>query len=366
MKRYSILLVAALFGTQYLSAQGVTFYSEEFGLAVRAQLNLEETASVTASQLEAITELDLSDLELTDIRDLTYCPKIRQLNLEGNKLENVALLANLDSLREVNLSHNQLESINELVFSRSPEMMVDVAFNYIQDFSCFNTLTNCCFTIEGTSFQSVKNAPYYDVREFYTNLMAKDTPHVYYRGYTNMTAKSSLRIAETTTEAVIDGELHDVAVSGDNDSPTKIVLTNGEQEVVTYAITPQYFEVAGGKLLTIDTQLPDNYQFGMVYARHGTAIASGSVILYTAPATPVPDIIYFYIYQGTDLRLIAYHYVNVSGDVNGDHVVNAADVMQAVKLMNTGEYNSAADMNGNGTIDQADVEAIARMILLAE
>ena len=154
MKRNCIIIsLLALLVVTRVSAQGVSFHSEVIANVIKSHIGVEETASVSTSQLDTITVLDLSDLGLTDVRDLLAVPNVRRLNLEGNKLEDISPLANLENLSELKLCHNQLESINEMLFSLSPKMTIDVAFNYIQDFSGFNTLTPCCFTIEGTSFQ---------------------------------------------------------------------------------------------------------------------------------------------------------------------------------------------------------------------
>ena len=218
MNRYiSFIFVMISFAvTAY--GQEVKFRSSEFEIGVRQHLGMDDTGKITVQHTDTITTLDLSGLGISDIRDVEYLPKLRKVNLDFNEVSDVSPLVNLDSLRSVSLRYNGLQSIHVMAFANSPEMTVDVSFNQIEDFSCFNALTPCRFTVEGAFLQL------------------------------------------------------------------------GERTEVE----------------------------------------------------------------------------NSPGDVNGDHVVNAADVVQAVKLMNTGGYNSAADMNGNGTIDQADVEAIARMILLAE
>ena len=271
MKRNSIIIsILALLVVMRVSAQGVSFHSEDFANAIRYHIGLDESADVSSSQLDTITVLDLSGLDLTDIRDVENLPNVRNLNLEGNKIENVAPLANLDSLRVLNLCHNQLESINELEFSQSPEMMVDVAFNYIQDFSCFTMFTTCCFTIEGTSFQSVKNAPYFDVRELHAELMADNVIDVFYRGYTNMPDQPILTIGLAESEAIVDGDIHIVTVSDSISETAQVTLTNGQMSETTYVIPPKDYQVEAGETVILETGLPDDYILSYASAKVGT------------------------------------------------------------------------------------------------
>ena len=74
-------------------------------------------------------------------------------------VDNVQPLTVLDSLVWVDLSYNNLKNINELVYSKSMKMTINVAFNYIGDFSLFGLNTRCNFILEGTTFQIMENAP---------------------------------------------------------------------------------------------------------------------------------------------------------------------------------------------------------------
>ena len=302
-----------------VSAQGVRFYSEDFANAVRYHIGLDESAEINASQLDTITVLDLSCLDLTDIRDLLYIPNVKRLNLEGNKLENVAILANLEFLSELNLCHNQLESINELVFSRSPEMTVDVAFNYIQDFSCFNTFADCCFTIEGTGFQSVKNAPYFDVRELHAELMVDDVIDIYYRGYTNMSEQSVLKIGMTESEALMDGDIHHVSVPENTTEVTPVTLSNGKVSETTYVLPPKEVEVEAGQTIILETGLPDDYRLAYVHVNVGTFEIVGNALKYTAPTEGGGDVIDFCYYQESTLKGISRFYIN-GGEVTSESI----------------------------------------------
>ena len=63
----------------------------------------------------------------------------------------------------------------------------------------------------------------------------------------------------------------------------------------------------------------------------------------------------WYEYAGSDADL--------SGDVNGDGNVNAADIVEAVNLIKTGGYDKAADLNNDGKVDGTDVDAITKIIM---
>lgn len=134
-------------------AQKVTFYSPEFELGVKMHLGLDESDDVLQSQMDAITEIDLSGLEITDIRDVVYLPNVKVLNLSYNYIDDVSSLLPLDSLREVNLSNNRLESINILAFVEVDSMLVDISNNSIEDLSFFYAPIQCRFIFIGTEMQ---------------------------------------------------------------------------------------------------------------------------------------------------------------------------------------------------------------------
>jgi len=52
----------------------------------------------------------------------------------------------------------------------------------------------------------------------------------------------------------------------------------------------------------------------------------------------------------------------VRGDVNGDGLVNSADISAVVDVITTGVVNSAADVNGDGRVDSGDISYIVNII----
>ncbi|MDR1091792.1 MAG: cadherin-like beta sandwich domain-containing protein, partial [Prevotella sp.] len=146
-------------------AQKLNLYSGDFENAVRYNLGLAETAPVTKETADTVTVLNLSGFGLTDIRDIVYFPNIQKLDLSFNRLRNVSPLIILRYLNWVNLSNNFLESVDVLVFSISPQLLVDATSNYIQDFELLKDSQQCLFTIIGIGLQK----PFYGVRKLYTD-----------------------------------------------------------------------------------------------------------------------------------------------------------------------------------------------------
>ena len=53
----------------------------------------------------------------------------------------------------------------------------------------------------------------------------------------------------------------------------------------------------------------------------------------------------------------------ISGDVNGDYVINVQDIVQIVNLIFNEEYNPAADIDNNSTVDVLDIIQLVNIIL---
>ena len=138
----TILLAVTILCVQ---AQKVTFLSKGFEFGVKAHLGLSETSEVLQAQTDTITSIDLSGLEIDDISDMVYLPNVEKLNLSQNEIIDVEPLASLEHLQYVNLKSNQLESINALAFALADSMLVNVADNYISEFTYLFSTTICQF-----------------------------------------------------------------------------------------------------------------------------------------------------------------------------------------------------------------------------
>ena len=54
---------------------------------------------------------------------------------------------------------------------------------------------------------------------------------------------------------------------------------------------------------------------------------------------------------------------SITGDVNGDSLVNIQDIILTVSLVLSGQYDSVADLNSDGSLDILDVIQIINIIL---
>ena len=155
-KIIAVLLVSIALATS-VSAQQVTFFSPEFEEGVKMHLGLNEDDHVTQQQTDTITTINLSGYGITDIRDVVYLANVLSLDLSYNDIRDVAPLLSLDSLHHVDLSANQIEDIQMLVFASSDSMMVNVAYNYIEDFSSFFLPSTCNVRVAGMASQNDKS-----------------------------------------------------------------------------------------------------------------------------------------------------------------------------------------------------------------
>lgn len=374
MKRVVVILYT-LMVVFPMTAQNVTFYSEEFKLGVTRHLGLDVDADVTQTLTDTITSIDLSGLGIRDLRDAVYLPNVKTLNLSSNGISNVLPLMSLDSLKVLNLANNDLESINPLVFSTSEWMNVDVSFNYINDFSFFFSPTQCQFTISGMDFQQDKNAPYFDVYQLFVDINAEGKPEVFYRGYTNMEAAANILCGEAQTAATMDGDTRSAVVPGSPTAAAMVVLTNGERADTTWVVPPTEYELEASATLTIATGLPEDYTIASVYSKNGIeATVDGVNISYTAPEDLDTDTLYISYYEGSRLRGFTEFYIvnpnaisTLLGDANNDRRVNIADITAVINKISgrqpTRFIQQNVDFNNDGKITEIDITPLINIIL---
>jgi len=51
------------------------------------------------------------------------------------------------------------------------------------------------------------------------------------------------------------------------------------------------------------------------------------------------------------------------GDINGDNSINIQDIVLAVNLVLSNEYNDLADLNSDSTVDILDIVQLVNIIL---
>ena len=370
MKRIIILIATACLAFSARS-QTVSFYSPEFEIGVKAHLGLGLDDPVIQSRTDTITMLNLSNLGITDIRDLCYLPNVRNLNLSTNGISDISPLLALDSLQRVDLSWNKLENIDLLAFASSGELQVYVGYNYIQDFGFLMSPSVCHLTIIGMGGQLEKNAPYFDVCNLCADVNSDGVPIMNYRGYTNMEDAAFVDCGTVHETAVMDGDTYTVTLSGITET-TKAYLGNGAAGDTTYVVPPANLEIEPGESLTFATGLPEGYSLrGVSPAQQGTMEIDGTNLVYTPAEGFESEEYMFAYYEGMQLRgfskVTLRPEVFVLGDANGDGHVRVGDVSAIlnylVGLVPANFKAKRADANGDGKIRIGDASSVLTMIV---
>ena len=310
MRYFIIMILGVWLNVAYAQGQEVGFVSTNVEEGVRQHLGLAEDAPISFAQLDTITTIDLSHRGITDVRDIVLMPNLRMLDLSDNRVEDLQPIAVLDSLEWVDLSYNNLRGINDLFYSSTKKLTVNVAFNHIRDFSLFGSMSSCSFVLEGVGLQYDENAPYFDVYDFYADVDDEDNPLVCYRGITNMEAAASLMCGSLDAKAQMDGYTNSVLLPGNLAATTQAILSNGEKGDTTWVVPSTRYQVASGQALTIDTELPSSYQIGYLRALHGTVSADGTQLQYVAPSPAVVDTLYLSYHENECVKGFTQLYIN--------------------------------------------------------
>jgi beta-glucosidase len=125
----------------------------------------------------------------------------------------------------------------------------------------------------------------------------------------------------------------------------KVFLNPGQQQQVTVTIDPT---TTNHPLSTWDTP------------SQSWSLAHGKLSVYLSRSAGNPDIV------STSLNTLVYPSSGVTGDVNGDSIINCADLTAATLAIGTHSgqpgFIPTADIDHNGVIDVRDVAAIAKML----
>ena len=78
--------------------------------AIREELGLADTATITQSHLEKITELNAFDRSISSIAGLEKAINLKKINLSGNWITDLTPLKNLTKLTQLNVSRNLIKS----------------------------------------------------------------------------------------------------------------------------------------------------------------------------------------------------------------------------------------------------------------
>jgi len=131
MKRFTVFLLIILLCTSFSSqtyaeaahSQEVAFADPNFEIAIKSLLNKTSGDSVSRSDLESLTEVDLSNRKIKNLQGLEYATNITQLNLSFNELADISPLKGLSKIRSLNLRENQISSIEDLSAMKELEFL---------------------------------------------------------------------------------------------------------------------------------------------------------------------------------------------------------------------------------------------------
>ena len=349
-------------------AQQLTFASAEFEEGLRDFLELDDDVPIQQSQLETMTVLRLNGMGITDIRDIVYFPKLRELNLSGNRIADLTPLLVLDSLRVLDISDNGLESINRLLFTNVDSLEVNVARNHISDFSMFALPTECQFMLWGLDTQSAKDAPYLKVTQLYAMPSETGRNAVVVSGLSDDSGTADLVCGGSSTDVLMDGDTHEVEVAVEGKSAQLVKLIKGEKGDSTYLVPVSFYPTSANEVITIETGLPEKYRIDNAGAEYGTVVIDGTNLQYTAPNEQTPDFIAFSYYEGARFRGYGLFAAGLRmGDVNADGSVTITDAVGVVNKIlgnpSTNFIERAADVNRDSKVTITDAVGIVNIIL---
>ena len=95
--------------------QDVTVPDEKLAAVVREALELDETATITPTELATLTSLDGYSRGIVDLTGLEHATNLTTLVLWGNSISNLMPLARLTNLRSLSLSANSISNVYPLV-----------------------------------------------------------------------------------------------------------------------------------------------------------------------------------------------------------------------------------------------------------
>jgi len=106
-----------------------------------------------------------------------------------------------------------------------------------------------------------------------------------------------------------------------------------------------------------------NSEYGNYTLQEGSpCIDSGTV---DSNGDGVEDIIEFYG-ENPDMGIFEYGGTVLSGDLNGDGILNIQDIILIVNMVLSSNYSTVADMNGDGAVNILDIVLVAFIILNPE
>jgi len=119
--------------------EAVFFADPNLDAAIREAIDVPERP-IYLSDLEGLTELSASGMDIDDLSGLEYAKNLAVLNLERNQISDISPLANLTSLRWLDLYRNQIGDISPLA-NLTNLTWLHLPYNQIDDISPLADLT---------------------------------------------------------------------------------------------------------------------------------------------------------------------------------------------------------------------------------
>jgi len=123
--------------------QIVNFVDQNLEAAIRTALSI-PTADLTQTDLNGLTELEATDLQITDLSGLENCTSLEVLNLSNNDISDLSALSSLTNLLELDLGENNISDLSTLPVLPALEFL-ELSYNSISvltPLSDFTTLTD--------------------------------------------------------------------------------------------------------------------------------------------------------------------------------------------------------------------------------
>ena len=326
MKANKILLplISMILIVSTLRAQEIKFSSQELETGIRYHLGIDSSTPIRSEQLESITDIDLSSLGITNIKDIAYMTGLQTLDLHDNDISDISPLLSLESLSEVNLSYNNLSSIFSLSFSRSQIMKVNVAFNHITDFSVFNTLTNCQFTIEGAGLQTLKDQPYFLVRYLYSD-GTETQPIIHCCVDATTVENAQMTVQDATHTFPADDSPYVFKLREDYRGTSQAKVSDNIHSDSTYIVALKRIHVDPSDEVTFRTELPENYELRFPTAQNGTLSCDGTNLIFKASAKFDHEEIIYSFYCGSMFKGISKLIFTKEPVVDGIDIISDED-----------------------------------------
>ena len=317
-------------------------------------LYLEDTAVsdvVPLANLTRLTGLDISNTAVSDVVPLANFTQLTELELNSLAVSDVAPLANLTQLTLLNISNTAVSDVVPLA-NLTRLTVLDIGFTAVSDVAPLENLTRLTdLYLDNTAVSDV--APLKNLT-LLTGLWLTDCPLSYASIHTHIPALQAKGIAVAFENVA---HLALLKTSGDRQEgaggtalPNPFVVTSMDKLGKPTVDQPVLFEIleGGGTLSaqTVKTDALGKAQITLTLGRAAgvnkvKATAGGilSSVLFTAVATEAAP--------------------QLAADVNGDGVVDVADLIIVAIAIVKPVQNPRVDVNGDGVVDGEDVERVA-------